>query len=237
MTTAISVKNLSVAYSNVEAISNITLDINEGDFVSVIGPNGGGKTTLLNTLLGFLDVNYGEVKILGKNVKSSDISISYVPQISAIDRNFPITVLETVMTAFLKSGLHPFRRFKPQEREKALSLLEQVGLSEYAARRISELSGGEFQRLLIARALAANPQILLLDEPTANVDVSSRDKIFNSLASLNKSGMTIVVVTHDLAAAVEYSTKLALINRTLHYYGEPIITEEIAKLMYGGRIV
>jgi len=128
MKDVISVNGVSVSYSNVEAINNITLQINEGEFVCIIGPNGGGKTTLLNAVLGFLKPDKGEIKVLGGSVKKAYASITYVPQIALVDRRFPISVIETVMAAFLKSGLHPFKLFSKQEKERAEELLRLVGL-------------------------------------------------------------------------------------------------------------
>lgn len=229
MKTLISVEGVSVSYRSTEAINNITLDIRKGEFVCIIGPNGGGKTTLLNTVLGFLKPDCG-------SVNKAYSAISYVPQIAEVDRRFPISVTETVMTAFLKSGLHPFRFFKKAEKEKAQELLRLVGLEDKAKMLVSELSGGEFQRMLIARALAAEPEIILLDEPTANVDPASRDKIFGILKDLNQKGITVVTVTHDLAAAVKTATKLVCVKRELVYCGEPKITEAISQAMYGAGI-
>lgn len=236
MNEAISVNKLSVAYKGIDAINDISLEIMKGEFVCIIGPNGGGKTTFLNAVLGFLKPHSGEIRILNRNIKEAYSSVSYVPQTAAIDRNFPITVLETVMTAFLKSGFHLFRIFKKEEKEKAFLLLQQVGLDGLAERQISELSGGEFQRLLIARALASEPQILLLDEPTANVDAASRNNIFNILSEINTLGVTVVVVTHDIAAAVSTANKLICISRELVYCGKPEITKEISEIMYGTQI-
>lgn len=227
---AIKIKNLSVSYSGTDAINDISLEIKKGELVSVIGSNGGGKTTLLNTVLGFLKPSSGSIEI------SPQTTLSYVPQIADIDRDFPISVLETVMTAFLKSGLHPFKVFTKNEKNQALEYLRAVGLESYSNRQIHELSGGEFQRLLLARALAAKPDILLLDEPTANVDIASRDKIFSILKDINKKGITIIVITHDIAAATSVSHKLAVINRELIYYGEPVITDTVNSIMYGGKI-
>ncbi|MBR7133578.1 MAG: metal ABC transporter ATP-binding protein [Clostridia bacterium] len=236
MNSAISVKNLSVSYKGVEAINDISLEINKGEFVCIIGPNGGGKTTFLNAVLGFLKPNCGGIEIFGGNIKKARSVMSYVPQTAVIDRSFPITVIETVMTAFLRSGLHPFKLYKKAERERALTVLQKVGLDSLAQRQISELSGGEFQRLLIARALAANPQILLLDEPTANIDAASADKIFEILAEINLSGVTVVTVTHDLSVAVSAASRLVCINRELVYCGSPELTDEIIKAMYGRQI-
>lgn len=228
MDSAININNLTVSYSGADAINNISLDIKKGEFVCIMGPNGGGKTTLLNTVLGFLKPDSGHIEI------SRSSSVSYVPQIAAIDRDFPITALETVMTAFLKSGLHPFKKFSKAERQKATDILKEVGLEQYAQRQISGLSGGEFQRLLIARALASDPKILLLDEPTASVDITSRDKIFSILKELNCKGITVITVTHDIPAACSYATRFVLINRELIYSGEPLATKKINQIMYEG---
>lgn len=232
MEKAILVDNLSVSYSGIEAINNITLSIDEGEFVCIVGPNGGGKTTLLNSILGILKPDNGIIKLFGTPYKSTKTALSYVPQTAAIDRGFPITVLETVMTAFLKRGFHPFKLFSKSEKAKAVELLKTVGLECHCNRQISELSGGEFQRLLIARALALEPKILLLDEPTASVDGDSRNKIFALLKALNKSGMTVVTVTHDYAAAEENATKLICINREVIYCGKPLDTKGITEIMY-----
>lgn len=233
MKNAISVNGVSVSYSNVEAINNITLDIEEGEFVCIIGPNGGGKTTLLNTILGFLKPDKGDVKVLEKSPKEAYSSISFVPQISSVDRCFPISVSETVMTAFLKKGLHPFKFFKKEEKAKAKELLVAVGLEDKEKSQVSELSGGEFQRLLIARALATEPRIILLDEPTANVDPKTSKIIFEILTELNRQGITVVAVTHDLNAATFFATKLACVKRELVYFGKPEITQNVSDAMFG----
>ena len=230
---ALSVKNLSVSYGAVEAVENITLDINAGESLCIVGPNGGGKTTFLNAVLGFLKPDGGEIKILGGSIKKAYSKISFVPQASDVDRNFPISVREAVLTASLKSGLHPFEFFDKADCGKALSVLKEVGLDGYENRKISFLSGGEFQRLLIARAIMGDPQILLLDEPTANVDLYSRNKIFALLGEFCRDGKTVITVTHDLAAAKACFSKLAVINKELIFFGDPDKSGDIASLMYG----
>lgn len=225
MEKAITARNLSVTYGNNEAINGINLEINKGEFACIIGPNGGGKTTFLNTCLGFLKPNSGQVFI------DKNLTLSYVPQIVNTDRAFPITVSETVLTANLKSGLHLFKFFKKAEKQEALGLLKKVGLEKYAKNQISELSGGEFGRVLIARALAAKPDILILDEPTANIDPYSSEMIFSLLKEENQKGLTVVCVTHDLSAALKYSTHLICIDRRLVYSGIPKITEDVHSVM------
>lgn len=229
----ISVKEVSVSYGEVEAIENITLDIKKGEFVCIVGPNGGGKTTFLNAVLGFLKPDKGEIKIFGKDIKKAYSKISFVPQVSSAERNFPVSVLEAVMTAGLKSGLHPFKSFNKADKKKAFELLKAVGLDGFAKREISALSGGEFQRMLIARALSQEPEILLLDEPTANADISSRNKIFSLLSELNRNGLTVVIVTHDLAAVKDRCSKLIAINRGLVFCGKLSEKTDIGAMMYG----
>ena len=232
MKNAIHVEKLNIYYNNIPALKNISLDVYEGEFLGIMGPNGGGKSTLLKAILGLISINSGEISIYGSDRSSSRGLIGYVPQFTNMNRQFPITVLETVMTAQLNKGLHPFFKFKDQDREYALSQLEKVNLVHLADRQISDLSGGEFQRLLIARALAIKPKILLLDEPTASVDPSSRAHIFSLLEDLNKE-ITVVLVTHDLMAISSVVHKLACLNQTLIYHGEPQLTAHTLSNLYG----
>lgn len=216
MENIISLENASVSYRKNEALCNISLHIEKGSFTGIIGPNGGGKTTLLKTVLGFLKPEHGNISISVSRDK-----IGYVPQTASLERDFPISVTEAVLTAFLKSGLHPFRRFTFDEKQKASKLLELVGLSLKADSAVSRLSGGEFQRMLIARALAAKPQIMLLDEPTANIDPESSEKIFKLLTELNRSGMTVITVTHDIPAVLKSADRLIYVNKLILFNGSP----------------
>lgn len=229
--TLISVKNLSVSYGKVEAVNNINLDIEKGDFLCVTGPNGGGKTTFLNSLLGLVKPDSGEITINGIKIEKNPAKISFVPQTASLDRNFPISVIDTVLTGGLSKGLHPFKKFSQKEKQMAAEVLATVGLDGYSKRQISELSGGEFQRLLIARAIYSKPEILILDEPTANVDAAFESSIFSLLKDLNKQGMTVITVTHNLKAAAEIPNKIAFIDLTLKYFGKPLSVLELTTLM------
>ena len=221
MENAVSVNNLSVSYSGVDAINDINVEIKKGEFLGITGPNGGGKTTLLNAVLGLISTDNGKIEIMGKTAKNGRKLIGFVPQTATVDRDFPITVLETVMAALLGSGLHPFKIFKTEERKSALKILEQFGLNTYANRPISALSGGEFQRMLIARALVSDPEILLLDEPISNIDTASRNEIYKILKNLNNNGKTIIMVTHDLQNINNLFSRLLYINRTVIFDGTP----------------
>lgn len=228
----LSIKNLTVKYEHVLALENINLEVEGKDFLAIIGPNGGGKTTFLKAILGLIKKESGNILIDGKDIEKNRHLIGYVPQFSLVDRKFPISVLEVVMTAILKPGLHPFFKYSKENREFALKKLELVGIKNLANRQIADLSGGEFQRLLIARALATEPKILFLDEPTSNVDPHSKEQIYEVLYRLNKE-ITIVMVTHDLLAIAKNVKNIACLNRTLIYHGEPVLTENIVNQMYG----
>lgn len=228
----LSIKNLTVKYENVLALDNVSLEVKQGDFLAIIGPNGGGKTTFLKSILGLVKVEKSEILIEGKNIEKNRHLIGYVPQFSLVDRKFPISVLEVVMTGILEPGLHPFFKYSKENKELALNKLKMVGIEHLANRQIADLSGGEFQRLLIARALATEPKILFLDEPTASVDPYSKEQIYKFLNELNKN-ITIVMVTHDLHVLSKIVKSVACLNRTLTYHGNELPQEEIITHMYG----
>ena len=227
MSKVIQIKNLSVMYDSLKALDNVNLDIEKGDYLGIIGPNGGGKSTLIKTILGY-NKNYK-----GSITYDKNLSLSYVPQRSEVSRDFPITVIEVVLTALLPKGLHPFFRYKTMDKTKALDALKKVQIEHLKDRSINELSGGEFQRMLIARALVCNPELLLLDEPTSNVDPKSRSIIYSILKELNDSGVTILLVTHDTMAISSYVQKIACMNTTLVYHGNPEISQDTMNEMYG----
>lgn len=229
---AVHIDNLSVYYGNTPALSNICLDVNDKEYLGIIGPNGGGKSTLLKAILGIVHADSGTVQIYGNHQRKSRGQVGYVPQFASLDKKFPITLLEVVLMGRLKAGLSPFFNYTSKDKETAYALLEKVGITELANRQISQLSGGEFQKMLIARALAVNPKLLLLDEPTASVDANSREQIYSLLAELNKD-MTIILVTHDLLAISSRVHRLACLNRTLVYHGEPELSEDTVNNLYG----
>ncbi|WP_347489236.1 ABC transporter ATP-binding protein [Desulfoscipio sp. XC116] len=229
---AVHIDNLSVYYGQTPAITGVCLDVPDGEYLGIIGPNGGGKSTLLKAILNLVPISAGTVQIYGNNPSKNRAFIGYVPQSAVLNRKFPISLVEVVLTGRLKRGLVPFSAFTQQDKEKVYELLEKVGILNLANRQISELSGGEFQKMLIARALALNPRLLLLDEPTASVDAVSREQIYSLLSELNKN-MTIILVTHDLLAVSSQVQSLACLNGQLIYHGEPELTENIVNSLYG----
>lgn len=232
MQKALHIENLNVAYGQTPALSGVCLDVLEGEFLGVMGPNGGGKSTLIKAVLGLVPITSGKVEIFGQPLGRAHARIGYVPQSSEVDRRFPVTVLEAVLAARLPAGLHPLHRFSKADRREAAQKLSLLGLAAFESRQTGELSGGEFQRLLIARALAARPKLLLLDEPTASVDSASRELIYELLEKLSRE-MTVVMVTHDLAAVSARVRTLACLNQTLVYHGKPELSEEAVTKMYG----
>jgi len=207
----IEIKNLFHKYDNVEVLENINLEIKRDDFIAIIGPNGGGKSTLLKLILGIIDVQKGTIK---KRLKTYEIG--YVPQNTNLNIDFPITALEVVLMGHKISRKKLFG-YSKEDMVCAISSLKQVGMSEYANKKIGSLSGGQRQRVFIARALCTNPKILFLDEPTASIDVQGQQEIYKLLKELNKM-VAIVVVSHDLSILLNYTKSVVHINRSLVYH-------------------
>lgn len=213
----IEIRDLCYAYKGQEVLSNIQLTIRRGDFVAIIGPNGGGKTTLVKLILGLLHPAKGSILINGRRPGHGGATIGYVPQQINHNLVFPATALDVVLM-----GRHdPKRRWsligRDRDRYKALAALEKMGMGEFANRKISALSGGQRQRVLIARALVTEPELLVLDEPTASIDTKGQTDFFNLLRELNKE-LTILVVSHDLLVISSYAKSIACVNKRLHYH-------------------
>ncbi|MCB1107061.1 MAG: ABC transporter ATP-binding protein [Chlamydiia bacterium] len=191
---------LSFSYGSIEVLKNASFEVGSGEYIGIIGPNGGGKTTALKLMLGFLTPLRGTVKVLGKDPSFVRTQMGYVPQINAYDKEFPISVLEVVLSGSL-SKLSWFGTLPREEKKRAYSLLKEVGLEGFEERPFGSLSGGQAQKAMIARALMCDPKILLLDEPTANVDPQSEEAIFKYLSSL-KGKKTLLIVTHNFDAII-----------------------------------
>jgi len=229
---AVHIDNLSVYYGQTPALTNVCMDVDDGDFIGIMGPNGGGKSTLLKAILGLIPITKGNIQIYGQEYGKNEALIGYVPQFASMDKKFPTTCFEVVLSGCMKRGLHPFFRFSKKDKAVAFEKIERVGIEKLTNKQIGELSGGEFQKMLIARALAVNPKLLLLDEPTASVDARSKEQIYNLLEELNEK-MTIMLVTHDLSAISSKVRNLACLNGSLVYHGEPEINNNIVKNLYG----
>ncbi len=230
MNPVINLENIYVSYGNNYALENINLEVKELDFIGIIGPNGGGKTTLLKTLLGLIKPLSGDISIMNFPVNQGRKYIGYVPQIFQFDRRFPILVEDIVKMGRL-SKKRLFQRYNQQDQKIVRHCLKQVGISHLRSRSIGELSGGERQRVYIARALASQPRILLLDEPTANVDTKIQNNIYELLKELNEY-MTILIISHDLSAVSSYVKTIACLNRRLHYHQDKQITPQMIEDTY-----
>ena len=194
--TLLSFKNLFFSYGSIEVLKDVTFDVKSGEYIGIIGPNGGGKTTALKLILGFLKGQKGKI-----TVNCSHTKIGYVPQINSYDKEFPISVLEVVLMGSL-SKLSWIGTIPKEEKERARLLLQEMGCASLEKRAFGTLSGGQAQKVLIARALMCDPQLLLLDEPTANIDAESEGAIFSYLKTL-KGKKTILIVTHNFDAIVK----------------------------------
>ena len=226
----VNLKNIRAGYNGTPAIEDIDFSISQGDFLAIIGPNGGGKTTLLKVILGLIKPSKGSALILGKTPVESRGKIGYVPQHNLFDRDFPISVWETVlMGRYSKAGL--FRRYSPKDKEMAIDALKTVGMLKNKARQLGILSGGEQQRVFIARALVSEPSLLLLDEPTASVDPAMQSEFYELMDSLKKE-MAIVLVSHDIGAISVHVNKIACLNRRLHYHGSKEVSTKVLEATY-----
>jgi len=226
----VQIKDVWFAYNGKTVLEDVSLDIQQGDFIAMIGPNGGGKTTLLKLMLGLLKPDKGSIRILGGATEKASHHIGYVSQDVHINRSFPITAIDVA----LMGKLGPSRRWgrnSTQNRQEALDALKRMEIEAFAHSKIGELSGGQRQRLFIARALVTQPKVLLLDEPTASIDAKGQAEFYRLLKELNKD-ITILVVSHDLVAISTYVKSVACVNRRLHYHHQAEITGEMLEEMY-----
>ncbi len=230
MTKAIEIKELYFKYENNLVLENISLEVPKGEFLGIIGPNGGGKTTLLKAILGLVKPDSGSIEIFGSSIARNQHLVGYVPQYSLFDLDYPISVMDVVLTGRL-GRKRMLKGFDGEDKEIAENALDLVGLSSFRNRLAGELSGGEKQRVLIARALAKKPKILLLDEPTASVDATSGKNFYSILQGLNPE-MTIILVSHDIGAVSQNVKKIACLSRTLVFHDSKELTNEMIEAAY-----
>jgi zinc transport system ATP-binding protein len=197
----VSLEGVNFSYQEVPILKGATFDVEENSFVGLIGPNGGGKTTLLRLLMGFLKPDEGRIRVFGQNPRDARSETAYVPQNLTYDRSFPITALQVVLTGCLHSTRW-WGPYRSNDKRQAMDQLDRVGLASIAKRPFGALSGGQAQRVLLARALMSNPKLLLLDEPTSNMDLSMESKMLDLFVELS-SEMTLMMVTHDLQTIIE----------------------------------
>jgi zinc transport system ATP-binding protein len=223
----IEVRHITFGYGREVVLDEVDLAVSRGDFLAVIGPNGGGKTTLLKVILGLLRPWSGEVI---RHLGARKGQLGYVPQFSTFDRNFPMQVSDMVLMGKLgeRGFFKPYRR---EDREAVARVIERLRLTAVARKPVSEISGGQLQRVLIARALVGSPEVLFLDEPTASIDAESRETLQELLRELHAE-IPIVVVTHDVTSIAPLVTRVACINRRLFYHGAELSRETMEEV-YG----
>ncbi len=237
VTPVVAVRNVTFGYGREVVLDGVDLDIQPRDFLAIIGPNGGGKTTLLKVMLGLLRPWSGVVVYHLSGGRDPRGRLGYVPQFSTFDKDFPLRVSDMVLMGRLgyrgdggSGGL--LRPWSRQDRAAAEQAIERLGLSGVARAHVAEISGGQLQRVLIARALVAEPEILFLDEPTASIDAESRATLSELLEDLNRS-IPVVVVTHDVTSIAAMVRRIACINRRLFYHGDPELSLEVMEEVYG----
>ncbi|MBN1911541.1 MAG: ATP-binding cassette domain-containing protein [Pirellulales bacterium] len=231
---AISVRDVNFSYGGVPVLEGVSFDVAVGEIVSVVGPNGGGKTTLLKLLLGLLRPASGRIRVLGQSPEQARLRVGYMPQHSLHDLQFPVSVMDVVLMGRLGcrgAGRLP-SWYSAEDRRAARAALEQVEMVSFARRSFAELSGGQRQRVLLARALCSQPELLLLDEPTANVDTVAETRLADVLRQLGRS-KTILMVSHDLGFVTNLVEKVICVNRQVVVHPTSEISGESIHDLYG----
>ncbi|PVV11530.1 MAG: ABC transporter [gamma proteobacterium symbiont of Ctena orbiculata] len=233
MNPLIDIQALNFSYGSVATLSGIDLQVAEGEFLGIVGPNAGGKSTLLKLILGLLQPQSGTLKVLGRTPSAASKLLGYVPQYPSFPRDFPITVEQVVLLGRLGNGANLWPgRASNADRTAVRHALDEVEADAIAKRQIGSLSGGQLQRVLLARALVGDPRILILDEPTANIDQRLEGEIFDLLKVIN-ARMTILVVSHDVAFISRYVSRVACVNRTLICHRTEAVDSEVIQELYG----
>ena len=228
---AIRFDRVNFAYGVAPVLEDVSFTIAEREFAAIIGPNGGGKTTMLKLILGLIEPQTGFVRVFGRTPVVARRRIGFMPQYPGLDTKFPVTVMDVVLLARLGGG-HRIGRYSGADRAAAAQALEDLGLAAMGNRSYSKLSSGQRQRVLIARALASDPEILLLDEPTANLDPFVQDDLYELLHRLNEK-LTVLVVSHDVGFVSKYVEKVVCVNRRVVLHPASAVKGELVSMLYG----
>jgi len=235
MTPIIELQDVSYQYHEGPlALEKVTLAVESGEFLGIVGPNGSGKSTLLKIILGLLQPTAGQVRVFGKTPVDARRDLGYVPQFAAFPRNFPITVEKTVLMGRL-GKTRSIGGYSAHDKEVVERKLDDLGILELKKKTLQTLSGGQLQRVLIARALAAEPELLLLDEPTSSIDPHAEENIFDFLKKINDT-VTILVVSHDIAFISHYIKRVACVNKTLVCHSTRDVSSETIHELYAGMV-
>lgn len=225
--------NVSFGYEAEPVLEQVYFKVFAGDFLTVLGPNGGGKTTLLKLILGLLKPQQGQIQIFGKSPEKARREIGYVPQHLDFDPQFPLSVCDVILMGRLAE--HPFGPYRRRDKEAACESLEAVDMLDLQRRGFGELSGGQRQRVLIARALTSSPRLLLLDEPTANIDRESQRRLYELLGELNQK-LTIFMATHDVGFVSKYVKSVLCVNRSVIKHPTSRLGGKLIRDLYGSEM-
>lgn len=228
MEKVLEITNLSAGYGGQAVIRNVNLTVNSLDFIGIIGPNGGGKTTLIKCIAGLLKPLAGEIRMFENGNPRPVGGIGYLPQVNTFDKRFPISVKEVILSGLL-SRKTLFAPYSAEDQHEAMGIMEKLHISHLAKKTIGALSGGQMQRVFLGRALISKPVLLLLDEPSTYADNRFEAELYEILAGLNHE-LTILMVSHDLGIIPAYVKSIACVNGELHYHPGPSITPDILKV-------
>ncbi len=231
----IELKDVTFAYEGETVMAGVNIDIHRREFASVVGPNGSGKSTLIKLILGLLKPLSGSVRVFGQPPEKVRQRIGYAPQHAQVDPQFPATLLDVVLMGLLRPDKGIFGRHTREDREAAIAALEMVDLADRMAQPFSALSGGQRQRALIARALASNPEILIFDEPTANLDANAEFKLYDLMQELNRE-RTIILVSHDLGFVSQIVHTVICVRYNVQVHPTSELTGDMITELYGGDI-
>ena len=225
MNKLVEIRHLYASYENKpDVLKDVSLDVLENDFLGIIGPNGGGKTTLLKTMLGLKNPTSGTIDFFDKGKKVPSINIGYLPQINQIDKKFPICVADVILSGLTPSGKF-IKRYTSADKQKAAYVAEQMGVENLLKRPVGDLSGGQLQRVLLGRAIVDNPKLIILDEPNSYVDKLFETNFYKLLGEINKN-IAIILVSHDIGTIISLVKNIACVNCELHYHPGTDISKE-----------
>lgn len=231
MNEIISLSNISAAYGNKTVLTDINLNIYDKDFLGVIGPNGGGKTTLIKIILGLIKPTSGEVRFYDNCKDVQEITMGYLPQYNSIDKKFPISVYEVVLSGLSKQK-SIFHKYSSEQHDKVKQVIDRMGLDEVQHRAIGELSGGQLQRALLGRALVSDPKVIILDEPNTYIDKRFEAKLYSLLEEINKE-RAIILVSHDIGTVLQNVKSIACVNEELDYHPDTEVPVEWLEEHFG----
>lgn len=227
----IQITNLSASYDGKTVLSHVNLTVYEQDFLGIIGPNGGGKTTLVKNILGLHYPDNGQIRFYQRGMEVAEINMGYLPQYNHIDRKFPISVFEVVLSGLSKQK-SLFRRYSKEQYEQVRQTIAQMGLEGLEERAIGQLSGGQLQRAMLGRALVSNPEVIILDEPNTYIDKRFEAKLYELLEEINRE-RAIILVSHDIGTVLQNVKTIACVNETLDYHPDTEVPAEWLEEHFG----